>query len=176
MTSYASTDNIDLDLLDQIDAAFASGGTTAAFNSDTPAGSVVTGVITGVDLRQARDYKTGDPATFSDGSPKREVVVTIETDDGHRAVYISTWGRAKQALGEALGKAGLSKVSEGLRPGNTLAARFNGKKTAVHPRSKEQYEYRDYEYAITVPAAPVPSDPFDGEVPAWGSGIIPPNA
>lgn len=166
MTTYASTDNIDLDLLAQIDAAFAGGGTTAAFHADTAPGTVVSGPIVAVDLRQSRDYKTGDPATFADGSPKNEVVVTVETDDGHRAVYIPTWGRAKQALSEALGKAGLSRVSKGLRPGNTLSVRFNGKRTAVHPRSKEQYEYRDYEYAITVPAAPV----------TWGQGIIPPNA
>lgn len=147
--SYASRDNIDLDVLDQIDAAFESGGgTVSAFNAETEPGTVVTGPIAGVAMRQSRDFKTGDPAFWPDGKPKNEVVVRVETDHGERAVYIPTWGRAKQALSEAVGEAGLSKVSDALRPGNVLSVRFNGKKDAVHPRSKEQYSYRDYEYRV----------------------------
>lgn len=150
--SYANTDNIDLDLLDQIDAAFASGGTVSAFTAETAPGTVISGPIVGVDLRQARDYKTGDPAAFADGRPKTEVVVRIETAAGERAVYIPSWGRAKQALSEAVGAAGLTKVSQALRPGNALAVQFNGKKDAVHPRSRETYQYRDYSYKISPPA------------------------
>ncbi|WOC12404.1 hypothetical protein [Gordonia sp. MP11Mi] len=149
--SYASRDNIDLDVLDQIDAAFESGGgTVAAFNAETEPGTVVTGPIAGVAMRQSRDFKTGDPAFWPDGKPKNEVVVRVETDHGERAVYIPTWGRAKQALSEAVGEAGLSKISEALRPGNVLSVRFAGKKHAVHSRSGEQYSYRDYEYRVEV--------------------------
>lgn len=148
--SYASRDNINLDVLDAIDAAFESGGTVSAFNADAEPGTVVSGPIVGVAMRQSRDFKTGDPAFWPDGKPKNEVVVRVETDNGERAVYIPTWGRAKQALSEAVGEAGLSKISEALRPGNVLSVRFNGKKDAVHPRSKEQYTYRDYGYRVEV--------------------------
>lgn len=157
--SFANTATIDLAMLDQIDAAFAASGSTAAFTADTAPGTVVTGPIVSVDLRQGRDYKTGDPSTFADGSPKNEVVVTVDTEHGERVVYIPTWGRAKQALSAAVGAAGLTKVSEALRPGNTLSVQFNGKKAAIHPRSKESYEYRDYAYAIERPVPPAPPAP-----------------
>lgn len=158
--SFARTDNIDLDLLDQIDAAFEHRGTVAAFTADTAPGTVVTGPIVAVDMRQSRDFKSGEPATSSDGRPKNEVVVTIETAGGdERAAYIPTWCRAKRALSEALGAAGLSKVSEALRPGNVLSVQFRGKKTAVHPRSSESYEYRDYAHSIAPAVPPVPPAP-----------------
>ncbi|GAA4741898.1 hypothetical protein [Gordonia alkaliphila] len=153
--SYANTDSVNLDLLDDLDAAFEGGGTVSAFNADTEPGTVVSGIVLSVIMRQARDFHTGDPATWPDGKPKREVVVTIETEHGERNVYIQTWGRAKQRLSAGIGAAGLTKISQGLRPGNTLSVRFNGKKEAVSKRG-DTYSYRDYEYGF-VPATPAPS-------------------
>ncbi|MCZ4652699.1 hypothetical protein O4157_14830 [Gordonia amicalis] len=160
--SYASTDNIDLGLLDEIDAAFSTVTTPSAFNADTEPGTVVQGVIAEVQLRQSRDYNTGEPAVWPDGKPKNEVVVTVETDEGARNVYIPTWGRSKSWLSEAVGKAGAQKVSEVLRPGSQFAARFEGRREAVTKRG-EEYSYREYTYRF--PAAPVPvtlppDDPF----------------
>lgn len=150
--SFASRDNINLDVLDAIDAAFEPSATTA-FTADTPAGTVVGGPIKSVDMRQSRDFTTGHPATFADGRPKNEVVVRLDTEAGEKAVYIKTWGRDRNVLSAAVGAAGLSKVSEALRPGNVLIVRFNGKKESTTERG-ESYSYRDYEYKIEpAPAA-----------------------
>lgn len=149
--SFANPENANIDMLDAIDAAFAPSA-TSAFTADTPPGTVVSGSIASVDLRQARDFNTGNPAVFADGRPKNEVVVRVSTPEGEKAIYIKTWGRDRNALSAAVGAAGLSKVSEALRPGNMLAARFNGKKSATTDRG-EAYEYRDYEYRIAAAAA-----------------------
>lgn len=158
--SFANPENANIDLLDAIDAAFAPSATTA-FTADTPAGTVVGGPITSVDMRQSRDFSTGNPATFADGRPKNEVVVRVDTPDGERAIYIKTWGRDRNVLSAAVGAAGLSKVSEALRPGNVLTVRFNGKKEAA-TGTGERYEYRDYEYKIE--PAPAPA----AVAPSWG--------
>lgn len=163
--SYASTDNIDLALLDEIDAAFAVNTTPSAFDANTEPGTVVQGVIADVQLRQSRDYESGEPAVWPDGKPKNEVVVTVETDDeGPRKIYIPTWGRSKSWLSEAVGKAGAQKVSEVLRPGSQFAARFEGRREAVTKRG-EEYSYREYTYRFPAAPEPVPvtlppDDPF----------------
>ncbi|MBE7158235.1 MAG: hypothetical protein INR62_07340, partial [Rhodospirillales bacterium] len=93
---YTDTD-IDPDALDELDELFSPAPQTA-FSADALPGSTVTGRIKKFEMRQARDYETRQPATFGDGTPKREVVVHLDTDDGVRAVYIRAWGPSKQAL------------------------------------------------------------------------------
>lgn len=154
--SYTNPDAIDLDLLDQLDAAFAGGGTVAAFTATSEPGTVVSGPITGLTMRQSRDFTTGDPAVWPDGKPKQEVVITIASDQGERAVYIQTWGRAKLALTAAVTASGLQKVSSALGQGNTLTVTFNGKKDAINARGKE-FQFRDYTYSITPASVPSPA-------------------
>lgn len=151
---YTNPDDVNVDLLDELDAAFAP-SITAAFAADTPAGTVVAGTITRVEIRQSRDFKTRELAFWPDGKPKREVVVGIATPEGDRAVYIPTHGRAKVALSAAVEAAGAHKVSEVLRPGSSLSVRFEGRKAAT-TSTGDGYEYREYRYAFTPPA----NDPF----------------
>lgn len=162
--SYASTDNIDLALLDELDAAFATNTTPSAFSADTEPGTAVQGVISNVQLRQSRDFKSGEPATWPDGAPKNEVVVTVETDEGPRKVYIPTWGRSKSWLSEAVGKAGVQKVSDVLRPGSQFAARFEGRRAAVTKRG-EEYSYREYSYRFLAAPTPVHPEPAPVTLP-----------
>ena len=64
-------------------------------------GTRVTGIIENVTANQVRDFQTKQPAFWNDGSPRLQVLVTIDTgiidpnvedDDGRRTVYIKGWG------------------------------------------------------------------------------------
>lgn len=57
----------------------------------------MTGIIENVTANQVRDFQTKQPAFWNDGSPRLQVLVTIDTgiidpnvedDDGRRTVYI----------------------------------------------------------------------------------------
>lgn len=58
-------------------------------------GDAVSGTITDMAVRQQTDINTGEPQTWADGSPKKMLVITLQTelqadenDDGLRTVYL----------------------------------------------------------------------------------------
>ena len=58
-------------------------------------GDAVSGIIVNAEMRQQTDLETGEPQTWKDGSPKRMLVVTLQTDiqedendDGVRTLYL----------------------------------------------------------------------------------------
>ena len=68
----------------------------------------MTGIIENVTANQVRDFQTKQPAFWNDGSPRLQVLVTIDTgiidpnvedDDGRRTVYDQRVGRAAPAHG-----------------------------------------------------------------------------
>ena len=95
-------------------------------------GTIVTGTVTDVKLRQSRKIKRQNgayvddgPATWDDGSPKMEAVIELATtmrdgadDDGHRSLSINLWSGQKRALADACRKAGVPEP----RPGDTFSA------------------------------------------------------
>jgi hypothetical protein len=98
--------------------AFFAGGATAAKFEDKQYGQVIGGEITAEPaMRQQRDYTTGEPITYPDGNPAMQMVVTVQAqpatgdDDGQRALYIK--GQMKQAVGDALRKAGATAPRKG---------------------------------------------------------------
>lgn len=80
------------------------------------------------------DFNTKQPAFWQDGSPKLQVLVTINTgvtdpnvedDDGYRTVYIKGWGEQRRAWLDAIRRAGLHKASD-IKPGDRFTAVFTG--------------------------------------------------
>lgn len=65
-----------------------------SFSFDT-IGSKVSGTITALEAAQQTDMDSGQPATWPDGKPKMQVIVTLDTgleeeagDDGSRRIYL----------------------------------------------------------------------------------------
>ncbi|MDN6429217.1 MAG: hypothetical protein L0J79_05245, partial [Propionibacterium sp.] len=119
-------------IFDEMDKALQSGH-KSAFNADTPAGTTVSGTITGSDYRQVTDYSTKQPAFFPSGDPKMQIIINLHTslrdnadDDGERSVYIPMWGAKKYALLDAIKAAGMTSASEAFTPGNLFSATFVG--------------------------------------------------
>ena len=157
-------------MTDLASAIAASGGAPSAFGKDTPVGTTVTGRIIEAQLRQVTNFETGDPETWADGSPKQQVVVTIDTgvpvgDDGDTRVriYIKWWGDQRRNLIAAIKNSG----DTDLHPGGTFTATYTGDGEA--PR-KGFSAPKLYTYAYTPPktgiahaveqqAAPAPAQP-----------------
>lgn len=101
--------------------SFFAGGVPAAKFADGQYGTVIGGEITTEPrMQQQRDYTTGDPVVYPDGNPAMQMVVTVRTDlrdpaidgdTGERAFYIR--GQLRQAVGEALRKAGAKAPQKG---------------------------------------------------------------
>ena len=108
------------------DFLFGGGGSAAKFEE---IGDEVVGVITECIVGQQTDMETGAPLTWSDGSPRKQLVITLTTDertgdedDGMRRVYAKggnyevatgTGTAMKNAIADAVKKAGASSIEEG---------------------------------------------------------------
>lgn len=82
-------------------------------------GDKIAGTVVSAEASQQTDMDTGQPATWPDGKPKMQVVVTLQTeldeepgDDGQRRVYLkgskptSSMGAVKAAI-KAAGASGI---------------------------------------------------------------------
>jgi len=106
--------------IDALDDLFAgSGAPSFKFES---VGDTVTGVITGLDVRQQTDFDSGEPKTWDDGKPMMEIVITvatalrdpdIEDDEGERRVFCR--GAMLTALKQAVRKVKETKPAIGGR-------------------------------------------------------------
>lgn len=140
-------------MLDSIDSQ-----SSKSFKFQNP-GDSVSGVIESVTASQMHVYDllnqrpTNQPDFFQDGSPKLQVIVTIDTgltdpsvedDDGRRSVYIKGYGIQRRAWLQAIRNAGLRKASE-IKPGDRFTAKFVG----YDPQSKNPNNpAKMYEYVI----------------------------
>lgn len=130
-----------------LDELLSSGGKAAKF--DQP-GDTITGTITAVETRQNRDFDTGKPATWEDGSPQMQICVhldtqlrdpSIEDDDGARTVYIKGWGDQLRGFRAAVKQAGGKP-----EPGDTFTATFTG----FGPKGpRGGFPPKQYEYTLT---------------------------
>lgn len=140
-------------MLDQIDSQ-----TSKSVKFQQP-GDTVSGIIESVTAGQVHVYDsinqrpTNQPDYWQDGSPKVQVIVTIDTgtrdpsvedDDGRRSVYIKGWGLQKRAWLNAVHAAGLRKSSD-VKPGDRFTATFTG----YDPNSKNPNNpAKMFEYTI----------------------------
>lgn len=137
-----------------LDEITESSGPKSAFTKDSPIGSEVTGSILNAYRAQVRDYTSGKPAFWDDGNPKEQLVIVLQTfdttdpdDNGERGVYVKIWNPHKGRLFDAVNAAGVSKLSEALRPGNVLTAKYVGQEPNPNPRMSPT---KIYQYKIEV--------------------------
>lgn len=110
------------------------GGTRWALGKFVPMNKEQGGRILSAEVKQVRDFDSGELQTWEDGNPQKEIVIVVQTsereddtDNGERAFHVKTWGEGARALKEALRAAGAGSPAEGLKPGNE----FYGKKTGT---------------------------------------------
>jgi len=117
------------------DLLMQAGGKSFPFEkiNDTVIGDVVS-----VEVRQQTDVETGEKLTWTDGSPRNQLVITLQTslssnddDDGIRSIF-AKGGKYDVAEGEgqsmkdAIAKAVRDGGGTGLNPGDHLAVAYTG--------------------------------------------------
>ena len=134
------------------------GGRSASF----PAiGASVTGYIIDAEIRAQTDFKTGAVLTWDDGNPRKQLVITLQTDlqeddedDGIRKLYAK--GKMLAAIRNAAGQPGLQR-------GGKLRVKYvaNGEaRRGFNPPKLYEAQYRAPEAApVEVPDdEPPPAD------------------
>ena len=136
------------DAVMDLERMFSSGGKAAKFADH---GDSITGHIVDLDLRQQRDFDSGEPVFWPDGSPKPELVITLATaesdggdDDGQRNLYAR--GQMFAAIRAAVKKAGVSKPETG----GTLTVTYD---SDGEPRKKGYRGAKLYSAVYVAPAA-----------------------
>lgn len=116
-------------------------------------GTTYEGIIADVQLRQARKYESTELDFWDDGTPKMQVVITLQTDlrdkdrdddDGTRSLSINLWSGQKKSLLAACKAAGVSEPAVGQR---FRATHVSGLGNAKSPRV--------FEYGIEAAASSV---------------------
>ena len=155
--------------LDELDNAL-SGGKSLTFNSDSQAGDKVRLPILGGEAKQATDFDTKQPATWSDGRPKMQLALRLQNGDEVGVFYINTWGKQGERLKEAIAAAGKTKLSEVIVPGAFFEAEYLGMKQGKSA-SGASYTYKDQAYkfdlGVQLDAA------LDSATSAFGSDATP---
>jgi hypothetical protein len=105
---------------------FGGGGKAAKFEQ---IGDTVEGIITHAEVSQQTSMETNEPLTWTDGSPRMQLVITLQTeqhdddnDDGLRRIFAKggrfepqegTGTSMKDAVADAVKKAGSKTLDEG---------------------------------------------------------------
>jgi len=114
--------SIDSGIMDVIE------GGAAAFSFEN-IGDTCKGKIVRAETKQQTDMNTGQPKTFSDGSPMMQVVVTVELEDGDESALYFKGGKYEVAEGKgqsALDALRAALDGQQLEIGGTLALQFSG--------------------------------------------------
>lgn len=112
--------------MDEANAFLLGGGSVPSAKFEN-VGDTVEGIIVAYDLRNETDLATGQVKTFDDGQPRKQLVITLQTDerdesieddDGTRRIY------AKIAMRNAIADA--TRQHGGIREGGKLAVKYTG--------------------------------------------------
>lgn len=99
------------------DDFFSGGGKSFKFDR---VGASITGVVKRREVRQQTDFKTGKPLFFEDGTPRKQLIVTVSTDlrdpedehdKGDRNVYVK--GKMVATVRDAIKAGGADKLEDG---------------------------------------------------------------
>jgi hypothetical protein len=112
------------------------GGKSFPFNE---IGDKVTGEVVSAEVRQQTDLDTGEKLTWSDGQPRMQMVVELQTalrdggdnDDGIRTIYakggkFDVGSGTGQAMKNAIATAVREGGGTGLNPGDQLVVAWTG--------------------------------------------------
>jgi hypothetical protein len=136
---------------DLSDFIAASQGLPSAFRKDQPVGTIWRGRVVRASIQQTRD-DDGNPEVWTNGDPKKQIVVAIETDqrdperpgdDGVRGIYIKTWSQPRVAFLAAMSAAKATDI----QPDGYFAAQYIGEgpqpqNKMLSPEKHFKYEYR----------------------------------
>lgn len=176
-----------------IDSLFSSGA-PGFFNRDIPVGASISGTVVSISPLQATDFATKALETWDDGRPKMLLALTVASnlrnspdDNGHRTIYIKTWGnqaaefkRAVQAVGGPT-----ATVSAVVQPGAGFTATYTGEEPSKFGSPTKLYTYQVAPGAGAVDAAmpaqapqqqyqQPPADPWANAAPAQPAWSMPP--
>jgi hypothetical protein len=108
---------------------FLMGGGVPSAKFVVPGDYIAGGITTEPEAMQQRDFATGDPRTWDDGTPRMQIKVVLDTgeidpmvenDNGYRAIYLK--GQMLAAVRSAVRKAG----AKGLAVGGHLTVTYTG--------------------------------------------------
>lgn len=156
---------------------FAGGDTVPSISfKDAPIGTTYTGkVVEAPTMIQARDYETGQPASWPDGNPKMTVVTKLALTTGEER---SLWAPKPSSMFAAIADA-QKKTGTLIAVGGTLTVTFSGEKpNATNQRLNPQKLYtvqyvppNAFEQPAQAPVqqapAPLASVPNTPTVPQW---------
>lgn len=123
----------------ETDAFLLGGGVPSAFGEHDPVGHTVAGTISEPPtIRQQTDMKDGTPLTWSNGDPRMQLIVTLQTDlrgdaddDGRRRLYVKgSTDPGSKSLRAAIAGAVRSAGANGLAVGGRLTVRYVGEEPA----------------------------------------------
>lgn len=157
--------------IDPNDFLMSSGVRSAAFSR---IGDEIVGfIIRTPEVRQQRNFDTGEPLFWSDGNPRMQMVITLMTeeqdasdpeDSGERSIYAR--GNMLAAIRTAVRQAG----ARGLEVGGKLLVKFSGEGTptrrGLNPPKLYEARYRAPEaQPVPVPETPAPAQqqPVNGD-------------
>jgi hypothetical protein len=122
-----------------------SGGKSHKFDA---IGASVTGTIESATVMQVRNFEDGQPEFWSDGQPKQQVRIALQTslrdvdddqDDGVRNVYVKGWGDQLRELKRVVKAAGGTDIEIGatftmtyVRDGELPAGKRGGMRPKVY--------------------------------------------
>lgn len=154
---------------DANDFLFSEGSKAAKFEN---IGDSVEGTVVDFDVKQQTDLDNGTPLTWTDGSPRMQMVISLQTtdradgdDDGIRRIFAKggnyevaegTGTSMKKAIGDAVKKAGASKFETGA----TLKVGYSG----VGKKTNRGFNApKLYRATYTLPVKSVNADELWGE-------------
>lgn len=85
-------------------------------------GATITGTVENAEVVQKKNFDSGEPEVWSDGSPVQQIRVALKTtqrdpsdpeDDGTRNIYIKGWGDQLRELRRAIKAAGAADLENG---------------------------------------------------------------
>lgn len=109
-----------------IDDLFASSGAPAL--KFPTIGTTHVGTIRHLEARQQRDFDKGEPLTWDDGSPRMELIITIDTGDGDGRLFMK--GSMLGALRDEVRRQGLKRPEVG----GKIAVKYSHDGEAKNPK------------------------------------------
>ena len=91
------------------------------------------GVVVGMDNPQQRDFQTGKPVFWDDGTPRRNIRVFIQTADGEKSVTFSPKSALYNAFAKALDARELDSIADAVARSIRLVT-VEGAYNKKHPR------------------------------------------
>ena len=103
-------------------------------------GDVIKIRITGMEKAHTKDFITGEPGKWDDGTYKMQFVITGIADGEESRLFLKDWGAQKRAFIEALRKANVQAGDD--LTGGTLTVKWESTEAPTRPGLSGAKQYR----------------------------------